>query len=642
MKITLRHISVLGLFLLLFAANSAHAAPITMSGSKGPNIQITSFSSAELTQKGCLLVTAQVGDYNTLTWTYESTHAGLTFFIPKDNLEKEEMKYTDDDGFETFRDWYTNTFSCPPDISSNIIAADTAANSSSWWNDPFAAVINNLFDFVDATISWLMEGLTSKLFLTILQHGVFIQSDIVKAGWPFIQGITNLGFIFVLLYIALATTLRLESVSTSVQRLLPKLLMGALLVNFSLVIGGLIIDASRLVMAIELRFVGGGEVSDGKLISEILEHSKTIETSSATILGQTSEAKGYAGIVLTRLQSTIVRLALTLGLLIIALNLFVRYVALLILLIFSPIAYLAMVLPQTKDFSIKWWSYFIKWVLYGPIVLFFMIIITKISTVNIPDDAGILPQVAQFCVAIALLYGGHIAGKNAAGAGSSAVMGFAAKHPRAALAVGGVLTGGVLPALGLLAAERGARMAGTGVKNAGRDIYNAAGANLKNAPVIKPIRDFMGYGLRDDKGNIKTGKSSWASAGANALTEKFNSSLQKDVTNIRELMDNETGQLMTAPSEELALMPSQLKKGHVVGALGNNEKERNANIEIIMKSGSQAQRMALAQNKDHIASLSSTQMAQLQQIVQKSVPDGKDKTAVLERMIKTVDELDKK
>ncbi len=539
---------------------------------------------------------------------------------------------------------------------------------------------NTIVKLIVSIITLLLAGLDSiatiilnwsgKLLITMLGQGTFIQNDLVKQAWPFVQGIANLGFIFSLLYIALATTLRLESVSSSIQKLLPRLLIGALLVNFSLIIGGLLIDVSRLVMAAEIQLIGGGEVTADNLSVKLIDQAglyqnvaKFLTTNPIHGVPVPDQSYGWKDLV-TAITRSFFIIASAAGMAVLGFGLLERYIALLILLIISPLAYLAVTLPQTSAYAKKWWENFIKWVLYGPIMLFFLIIIVRVQASDIavvPNtdailDKGVFQQIVKFIVVIALFFVAATVAKKAGGAGSGTIVNWAQKNPRKAMLLGGAVTGGVAPLLGALAAERATRMAGTGVKNAGRDIYGAAGANLKNAPGIKGVREFMGYGLRDDKGNLKPGKSSWASRGANALTERFNTSLQKDVATIKSL-----GTLDPDKVKDANLVPSQLGKGHIADTLGE------ANIKVILEHGSQAQKMALMKNKDYIAGLKPGDMQKLQQTILNSVhteatkagpgawgaPNSitrgsaakgisdDDKTKLIEQISKTVEDLKK-
>ncbi len=444
------------LSLLVFTVSSSSIANAATRETRPAEIKVgVTATDLESTYK-CSRVTVTQTDKETNHLSFQYTDGHSSSFVTSAENEQGVEYIGTNNGFfsEEPYTWHPNTYSCPPDQFTNIIASPSSRSWFGFADDIFANAIKAFFGLIRTIATWTLGWLTSSLFLVILQQGTFIQSDIVKQGWPFVQGIANLGFVFALLYIALATTLRLESVSTSIQRLLPKLLIGALLVNFSLVIGGLVIDASRLLMAVELNVLTGGQNNNLNLLDQIMQNSKVYSVASLIEKGSTEKASGSFAILLKEFASTVVLVAIALGFGIIALNLFVRYVVLLVLLIFSPLAYLAIALPQKKahEFFGQWWGMFLKWVLYGPIVLFFLILISKIQSIEFGGDAGTFASIAQFAVVVAMLYIGNIAAKRAAGYGSDAVMGFAKKHPKTSAFTGAaILSGGVgLPIAGAL------------------------------------------------------------------------------------------------------------------------------------------------------------------------------------------------
>ena len=362
-------------------ASSAHAAPIT---GKSPalqyqqNLGITSGNSltgAQLLKDpyNCVLVVITLDPENPdITFTYPEENP-LPFLVPK-NPTFTTQNYR---GGLTVK--IPEAYSCPRKTVENTAATEEVSDALSFIENPVSWVLEYVLGTINDIFTWLFDGLVSNIFVTLLSLNVFINSDIVRGGWPFVQGFANLGFIFALLYIALATTLRIDSVAVSIQRLLPKLLIGALLVNFSLIIGGLVIDVSRLVMAVEVKLIVGPEGSTSTVLDEILNKSKTYESTAIALLNKGPTKNGAFTKILESIKKTVVLAVITIGLLVISINMFVRYVVLLILLIFSPLAYLALALPQTSWMFKQWWQMFLKWVLYGPIVLFFLILITKIN-----------------------------------------------------------------------------------------------------------------------------------------------------------------------------------------------------------------------------------------------------------------------
>lgn len=510
-------------------------------------------------------------------------------------------------------------YGCPAEVFAKI---QTESEISTLSTIPrlLVSIIAWFIRIINAVLAWVLSW-AGYLLILMIGQGKFITSDIVKQAWPFVQGIANLGFIFALLYIALATTLRMESVSVSVQKLIPKLLIAALLVNFSLVIGGLLIDASRLLMAAEIKLMGNGSLDYNNFTAELTKKSNQ----TAATLASMSNIGGNDGsaLVLKMIQSSLFLGLLTLAIALIAINLFIRYVVLLILLILSPLAYLALALPKTSPYASQWWSMFIKWLLYGPIVLFFLIIVTRVQNVDValtPSDSenklfiAFFNQFIHFAIIIALFFIGNSVAKKVAGAGSDAVMSFAKKNPRAALVAGASLaSGGVLG--GLAATMLSSRSA--------RDFYGDTRSNIakrarstelfgKDTTLSKAAKFIVGP-ERGKDGKLKDGEESWgsqladrlpvststdgraaiqavASAGVPQIT-LWNPTVPGDQARYQQ--EEATAQAsITALQNSPALSPTKLMKKTTANALSKDQ------INTIMKHGSDAQREALASHKE--------------------------------------------
>ena len=68
-----------------------------------------------------------------------------------------------------------------------------------------------------------------------------IKSPSVKLGWTMTRNFANLGFVLAMIFIAYATMLRLQNYDI---KMLGRLVVIALLINFSLAISGVILDFS--------------------------------------------------------------------------------------------------------------------------------------------------------------------------------------------------------------------------------------------------------------------------------------------------------------------------------------------------------------------------------------------------------------
>lgn len=348
----------------------------------------------------------------------------------------------------------------------------------------------------------------------------FTTSSFVRTGWPFLQGIANIGFIIALLYIAILTVLRMSS---GLGKLIPKLILGALLINFSLVIGGVLIDASRVVMAAERRLLGSGTpgipIGIGVLSkSEVIDQAFDLDIVPfrPPQLLLDSQQENDVSSVLDLLFALVLIWVLLVGMFMVGIGLFTRYIGLILLLIVSPIAYVALGIPNLSGLAMKWWQMFLKFVIYGPVALFILLLMRLIPRVPLTNHFG--TDSLAIGTAVGLMWAMATVAKSYSLAGADKVLGlakgaagFAKRHPvlTGAAVIGA--TGGVgalaLGAAGYFGGKGAAKVATTQYKRRMSDLKEFRKAALRSTREHFGLGEFSDY---DDEGKLKKGKSSWA------------------------------------------------------------------------------------------------------------------------------------
>lgn len=260
-------------------------------------------------------------------------------------------------------------------------------------NDAVAFVFWLFFTFLAKVAQWLIYTLSTYIE-PLLSLSSFVNNEVVRKAWPVVLGVANMGFLLALVLIALLTTLRLE-VGGGVRRLLPRLLIAALLVNFSLVIGGVILDASRIIMALIPPIFDSSFDSMATML--VLKANMAIifynvQQSLATGFSLDSAALSYINPVkgwdqvLATILNAVVAWIIALALAVVIVGLLIRYLMLLLLLIVSPLAYLFVALPGASGLAKRWWTMFMRYVIYGPVVLF--ILMAALSVDELIDVGG--------------------------------------------------------------------------------------------------------------------------------------------------------------------------------------------------------------------------------------------------------------
>lgn len=244
-----------------------------------------------------------------------------------------------------------------------------------------AALVMVLFGMIDTMIIGAL--------VNISQYNNFINEPSIRDAWVVVRDLSNMFFILILLVIAFTTILRIESYQW--KKMLPKLLIMAVLINFSRTICGLIIDASQVVM---LTFVNtwattGGDFVDmfkmtGYFAGITGEEFKKFTSANFSILNIV--AGMLIGIMFLIISGIVLLVALAVFTM--------RVIMLWIYIVLSPLAFLLSAFPAGQKYASQWWSEFTKYVVSGPILAFF-IWLALIASRSIKEFGGIGSEVGK-------------------------------------------------------------------------------------------------------------------------------------------------------------------------------------------------------------------------------------------------------
>lgn len=219
-----------------------------------------------------------------------------------------------------------------------------------------------------------------NVLLGFLSYNGFADAPPVIIGWRIVRDLANMFFIVVLIVASYATILGWRTNDLHVKTVLPKVLLSAVLVNFSKTIVALLIDASQVVM---LTFVnafaaiGAGNFTNALHLPLISDTARAASSTAAAAVA----ANGAGQVIL----DVILASALQIFLLVVAIGVMLmmvifvvaRIVGLWMLLVFSPIPFLAGGLPDTikkalgKQVS-EFWGTLSGLLTGGPIMAFWL------------------------------------------------------------------------------------------------------------------------------------------------------------------------------------------------------------------------------------------------------------------------------
>lgn len=204
-----------------------------------------------------------------------------------------------------------------------------------------------------------------KTFMAIAVDGIsYTESAIVKIGWPIVRDLANMVIILGFVVVAIATTLRINEYGA--KKLLPKLIGVMILINFSLVFCGIFIDASNIVTKFFLR---------GNILDAMASSSTAILGSLASHTGDNNAPAFLAKVIGLTFFNIVTLLVLTLYFFLFAFRIF----ALWILVILSPLAFVAWIFPMSKNFYNMWLKNFIQWCIIGAPAAFFLYLASRMQ-----------------------------------------------------------------------------------------------------------------------------------------------------------------------------------------------------------------------------------------------------------------------
>lgn len=391
-----------------------------------------------------------------------------------------------------------------------------------------AYIVNFIGGLFFAFAAALVKFAFYDLNLKVTDLGV---NKIVDVGWRICRDIANLGFVLTTVIMAFTTIIRVQSYGA--KKLLVNLIVAAIMVNFSFVIAGTLIDFSNALSNFFISRIddsGAGTGLTATLANAFGPQKYLLEDSQDPLPPNPSEEESgivsFGMVALTSIAglifTVIFTLLSTIVLLMLAFMFVIRYIALTFLLILAPLAWLASVFPGLKGQNSDWWKNFSKWNFFAPAVSLFvylsLIAAEGLSKAGKPDLGngfsslmlGIMQQGVQMIVVGGLMVGGILVAEKMGIAGAKSAMGAAKSLKDTSLNVAKNRAQYYGQKLSQTKAgatvSRWAKSAGVKIKETGEKAQNVA----KNAKIKAP---------EDEKffGSLASG-AAWKRRGINALT----------------------------------------------------------------------------------------------------------------------------
>lgn len=363
-----------------------------------------------------------------------------------------------------------------------------------------------------ATAGFFISIAASFITILINLSSTVTSSVLVQEGFKISLSVANLGFVLAIIVMAYGTIFRFQGYGY--KQILWKIVIAALLVNFSFIIAGTIIDFNNILGNF---FVGAASPENIHNFADNLANS--LSAQKLLSVKQTTSVSGsilnfgaaYIGLFASVAATAIFAVILVIVFFAVVFMLLLRYLWITFLLVLMPIVWLFWVFPAFSKYWSQWWDKFIKWNFFYPAATFFIYLsilsadrvgqIIKsagsgqaaIAGANAITNVGsdMLITFIQMFIQVGILVGGLIAAQSMGIAGASAalqmagnvknkIMGVAGKVAGApGVATGRVATGLIPGASGFFkkggAAETLAGgLSRVGFKGAAASLYNVA------------------------------------------------------------------------------------------------------------------------------------------------------------------------
>ena len=196
-------------------------------------------------------------------------------------------------------------------------------------------------------------------FLSI-DPGIFKESSGgLKQAWDFFRDIANAAFALIFLWVIFSQISNVGISNYGIKRILPRLIIGALLVNLSFYLCQLAVDLSNI-LGFSLKGVLEGAASG--------IDTQSAATGSFNNLFVIGLALTGIGLFIFLAVSIPTILSLLLVLLVVLVILIVRQSAIILLIAISPLAFAAWLLPNTENMFKKWMSVFRGLLIVFPVI----------------------------------------------------------------------------------------------------------------------------------------------------------------------------------------------------------------------------------------------------------------------------------
>lgn len=216
------------------------------------------------------------------------------------------------------------------------------------------------------------------------------EGDAVRKVWNSLLGFANSIMVVVLIIIAFSNILHIQIDNYAIKKSLPALVVALVLANFSYLICRAIIDVANMI----LKFIMETKSSS---IADI-RTSALAGTGGTTTSCPQPPGPDFWGTAWSCLGQQVVKIVGAVMVTILSYLLFIRNWLIYFLVALSPVAFVAMAIPQGKGMFTLWWKQFIQWTFMPVIAGFWLYVGGLFVNASVIKNAGTL-MMSAFAIA---------------------------------------------------------------------------------------------------------------------------------------------------------------------------------------------------------------------------------------------------
>ena len=255
-----------------------------------------------------------------------------------------------------------------------VTGTKSNVNNPGFWDNIFSNILAKIVGLVLQFVS-LLTGIAAILLNGVIYFTVVKVSENygnlgpIKEAWGVLRNIANMSFIFVLLYAGISTII---GQGKDNQRIIVSVVVVAVLMNFSLFFTRIVIDISNIFALTFYDAIAPGALNAAGGVNLTQAGLATAFTQSMDLQGlyNVSTTMTITSIITVGIMGSIMLMIAAFSFLAVAIMFMIRYVVLILVMILSPVYFIAWALPKgtrIEEYKDQWLDALIGQAFFAPI-----------------------------------------------------------------------------------------------------------------------------------------------------------------------------------------------------------------------------------------------------------------------------------